>query len=213
MCYNYYGDNMERKTHVVCANLVSLSLIKPTNIQGLLIIMASATLGALLPDVDLKDSTSDKLFDRLMTALITIVIMSILINYFFNINIYTKIKEYSNIFNYLVGICLFIIMSYLGSKTSHRSFTHSILGLIIYTSILSYCFNNIVIKTYFISHLSHIILDLFNMKGVSLFYPFKFRFSLKLCESTGKINQLLFISFSILVVVELIMIYTRSYLQ
>ena len=197
---------MEKKTHVACGNLVSLSLLQPTSISSLLITIASSSLGSLLPDVDLKDSTTDKLFDRLMTSLITIIIMSIIINYFFNINLYKIIKGYNNIFNYIISITIFIIMSYLGSKTSHRSFTHSLLGLFIYTTIISYSFNNKIVTAYFISHLSHIILDLFNMKGISLFYPLKYRLSLKICESNGTINKLLFILFSILNIVALILI-------
>ena len=66
---------MEKKTHVMCANLVSICLMKPDNISDLLITCGCATLGGLVPDVDLKDSTSDKLFDRLMTSLITIVLL------------------------------------------------------------------------------------------------------------------------------------------
>ena len=200
---------MEKKTHIACANLLSLSLIRPTTIPSLLITIGVSSLGSILPDVDKKDSTSDKLFDRLMTSLITIIIMGIIINHFFNINIYKQIKEYNIIYNYILCISIFITMSYLGSKTSHRSFTHSILGLFIYSAILSYSFNNNIVTIYFISHLSHIILDLFNMKGITLFYPFKFRFSLKLCDSDGKINQLLFISCSILIIVGLIMIGTN----
>ena len=68
---------MEKKTHIACASLISLSLIKPSSIQELLITIGVSALGGVLPDVDLKDSTSDKLFDRLMTSLITIIIMSI----------------------------------------------------------------------------------------------------------------------------------------
>ena len=102
-----------------------------------MLILTLTHIGGLLPDVDLKDSTSDKLFDRLMTSLITIVIMSFFIKYFFNIDLYCKIKEH-NYINYLVSICLFIVMAYLGSKSSHRSFTHSILGLFVYSLILSY---------------------------------------------------------------------------
>lgn len=199
---------MEKKTHVACGNLISLYLIKPTTVSGILITIASSTLGSLLPDVDLKDSTTDKLFDRLMTSLITIVIMSILIKYFFNINLYQIIKSYNNLFNYIITICLFIIMSYLGSKTSHRSFTHSILGLFIYTAILSYSFKDNIVIPYFISHLSHMLLDLLNMKGIALFYPFKYRFSFKLCESSGTFNQLLFSLFSILIIIVLIIIGT-----
>ena len=71
-----------------------------------------------------------------------------------------------------------------------------LLGLFIYTVILSYNFKDNIVIPYFISHLSHILLDLLNMKGVALFYPFKFRFSLKLCESSGSFNQLLFGLFS-----------------
>ena len=200
---------MEKKTHVACGNLISLILIQPTTVSGLLVTLSSSTLGSLLPDVDLKDSTTDKLFDRLMTSLITIVIMGVLIKYFFNINLYKIIKSYNNIFNYAITICLFIIMSYLGSKTPHRSFTHSILGLFIYTAILSYSFKDNIVTPYFISHLSHIILDIFNKKGITLFYPFKFRFSLKLCDSDGTINKLLFTTFSILIVIGLIIIGTK----
>ena len=199
---------MEKKTHIACANLISLSLIRPTTIPSLLITVGVSSLGSILPDVDKKDSTSDKLFDRLMTSLITIIIMGVLIKYFFNINIYKQIKEYNNIYNYIICITIFIIMSYLGSKTSHRSFTHSILGLFIYTAILSYSFKDNIVKPYFISHLSHMLLDLLNMKGVALFYPFKFRFSLKLCESNGIFNQLLFSLFSILIIIVLIIIGT-----
>ena len=197
---------MEKKTHVACANLVSLSLIRPSSIGELLITIGVSTLGGLLPDVDLKDSTSDKLFDRLMTSLITIIIMSIIINHYFNINLYNIIKEYNNIYNYIVCICLFITMSYLGSKTSHRSFTHSLLGSFIYSAIISYSFNDKIVLIFFISYLSHIILDLLNKKGIELFYPLKIRLSLNLCEVKGTVNKILFIVSSILNIVVLILI-------
>lgn len=197
---------MEKKTHVMCANLVSLYIMKPSNIPELLITCGVASLGGLVPDVDLKDSTSDKLFDRLMTSLITIVVMSFLIKYFFDINLYCKIKERVDIFNYLISICLFIVVAYFGSKSSHRSFTHSILGLFIYSGILFFGFGFNVIIPYFTSHLSHIVLDLFNKKGVALFYPSKFRFCFELCDSNGKVNRFLFCLFSFLIIVYLVLI-------
>lgn len=196
---------MEKKTHVMCSNFISLCLMRPNSISDLLITCGVATIGGLLPDVDLKDSTSDKLFDRLMTSLVTIVLMSVFIKYFFDIDLYCKIKECSYI-NYLVSVCLFIVMAYLGSKSSHRSFTHSILGLFVYSAILSYGFGMNIVFPYFVSHLSHIVLDLFNMKGVTLFYPSKYRLCLNLCESNGKVNKFLFILFSLLIVLYLILI-------
>ena len=196
---------MEKKTHVMCSNFISLCLMRPNSISDLLITCGVATIGGLLPDVDLKDSTSDKLFDRLMTSLVTIVLMSVFIKYFFDIDLYCKIKECSYI-NYLVSVCLFIVMAYLGSKSSHRSFTHSILGLFVYSAILSYGFDMNIVFPYFVSHLSHIVLDLFNMKGVALFYPSKYRLCFGICDSNGKVNKFLFILFSLLIVLYLVLI-------
>ena len=196
---------MEKKTHVVCANMVALYIMRPDSISSLLVTSCFASLGGLLPDVDLKDSTSDKLFDRLMTSLITVFVMSFLLKYFFCFDVLECIKEFCDIFSYLIGICIFIFLGYFGSKFSHRSFTHSILGLFIYSGILFYGFGFGVIP-YFVSHLSHIILDLFNKKGVALFYPSKFRLCFELCDSNGKANKFLFCLFSILIVVYLILI-------
>ena len=197
---------MEKKTHIMCANAVSLGLVRPTTISGLLITVSFATLGALLPDVDLKDSVPDKIFDKLMASLITIVVMSFIIKFLFNIDLYCKIRECSDIFSYIISISIFIVMAYLGSKTSHRSFTHSILGCIIYTSILSYCFNKTAIFSFVFAYISHITLDLFNKKGIAILYPSKYRFAFKLCDSSGKVNKILFITFTILTVVILILL-------
>lgn len=197
---------MEKKTHVMCANLVSLCLMRPDSIFDLVVTCGVATMGGLVPDVDLKDSTSDKLFDRLMTSLITIVVMSFFIKYFFDIDLYCKIKECSDIFNYLISICLFIVIAYFGSKSSHRSFTHSILGLFIYSGILFYGFGFNVVIPYFVSHLSHIVLDLFNRKGVALFYPSKYRLCFGICDSNGKVNKFLFWLFSLLIVLVLVLL-------
>ena len=196
---------MEKKTHVMCANLVSLCIMRPDNIFDLVVTCGVSTLGGLVPDVDLKDSTSDKLFDRLMTSLITVVLMSFFIKYFFDIDLYCKIKECSYI-NYLISSCLFIVMAFLGSKSSHRSFTHSILGMFIYSGILSYGFGNNIVYPYFVSHLSHIVLDLFNKKGVALFYPSKYRLCFGICDSNGKVNKFLFWLFSFMIVFVLILI-------
>ena len=197
---------MEKKTHVVCANAIALGLIRPDNIPSLLITCGFASLGGLLPDVDLKDSTTDKLFDRLMTSLITVVVMYFLIKYFLGIDLYDEVKKIDIVFNYIISLVIFIIMGYLGSKFSHRSFTHSVLGCLVYTFILSYGFDYNVLIPFLCGFISHIVLDLFNRKGLALFYPCKSRFCFDLCDSDGKTNKLLFIIFSCLIVLILILI-------
>ena len=197
---------MEKKTHIACANALAICMVRPDDISSLLITCGFASLGGLLPDVDLKDSTTDKLFDRLMTSLITIFLMNFFLKYFFNINIYEKIKEFNIIYNYVISLFIFIVMGYLGSKFSHRSFTHSILGCFVYTFILSYGFDYNVLFPFLCGFISHIVLDLFNKKGIALFYPCKSRFCFNLCDANGKTNKLLFIVFSLLFVLFLILI-------
>lgn len=197
---------MEKKTHVACANMIAIGLIRPDNISSLLITCGFATLGGLLPDVDLKDSTTDKLFDRLMTSLITIIVMYFLIKYFLGIDLYDEVRKIDIVFNYIISACLLVVVGYLGSKTSHRSFTHSILGCFVYTFILSYGFGYNVLIPFLCGFISHIVLDLFNKKGVAFFYPCKYRFCFNLCESNGKTNKLLFIIFSFMVILFLVLI-------
>lgn len=195
---------MEKRTHIACANMLSLSIIRPQSINALLLTTSVATLAGILPDIDLKDSTSDKIFDRLMSVLITIIIMTLLLKAMTGLNIISELKKYNNILNYLITFSIFTLTAYLGSKTKHRSFTHSILAATIYGIILSYSVSNSILKTFIISYTSHILLDILNMKGVSLLYPIKKKYSIKLCESSGTFNNILLKIFSIIIIIELI---------
>lgn len=183
---------MEKKTHIVAANAVALLITKPDTISKLVLTVGSATIGSILSDVDLKDSVPDKLFDRLMVSLITIICFSLGLKYIFNIDIHNMIEKFNIYFSYFVSISIFIILAFLGSKTPHRSFTHSLFGCFLFTTILSYGFGLDVLIPFVVAYLSHILLDCFNMKGVSIFYPNKKKVCLKLCESSGKINDSIF---------------------
>lgn len=183
---------MEKKTHIVAANAVALAITKPDTMSKLMLTVGLATIGSILSDVDVKDSVPDKLFDRLMISLITIICFSLGLKYIFNIDIHNMIEKFNLYFSYFVSIAIFITLAFLGSKTPHRSFTHSLFGCFIFTAILSYGFGLDVLIPFSIAYLSHIILDCFNMKGVSILYPSKQKICFKLCESSGKINNFIF---------------------
>ena len=178
---------MEKKTHIVAANAVALAITKPDTVSKLVLTIGVATIGSILSDVDVKDSVPDKLFDRLMISLITIICFSLGLKY-----IFSMIEKFNLYFSYFVSISIFITLAFLGSKTPHRSFTHSLFGCFIFTAILSYGFGLDVLIPFVVAYLSHIILDLFNMKGVSILYPSKQKICFKLCESSGKVNNFIF---------------------
>ena len=96
-----------------------------------------------------------------------------------------------------------IFVCYYGYRQPHRSFLHSFLGLFILSFLCYFAFGNIVIP-FSIGLITHIILDLFNIKGLRLFYPLKNKYSLKLCVYNGKVNNILFYIFCLLITIELI---------
>ena len=183
---------MEKKTHLAFGNAVSLSVLRSTTITGLLITVGVSTLSSILPDVDLKNSDIDKLFDKLMIILCTFLITCCALDHIFNLGLIDIIKDFKSIPKYIVSIVVLIILSFMSSKTPHRSFTHSIIALIIFSSVVKFGFNNEVLFPFVIGYFSHIFLDIFNMSGISLLYPIRKRMRFNLCDSHGFANNLIF---------------------
>ena len=79
----------------------------------------------------------------------------------------------------------------------HRSFTHSLLFLLLNFMILDIIsVPTVFIVSYTVGILSHLILDMMTKTGVSLFYPLKKRMSLPIYFKTGGIvDYLLFFVF------------------
>lgn len=186
---------MEKKAHVAFGNAVALSVLRPTTIEGLLITVGVSTLSSVLPDVDLKNSDIDKIFDKLMIVVCTFFITCFGLDKIFNLGLVEIVKNYNALPKYLVSIVLFIVLSFVSSKTPHRSFTHSIMGVIIFSLIVKFGFDNNVLFPFIIGMISHVFLDIFNMTGLELFYPIQNRKCLKLIDANGFGNRLiLFIS-------------------
>jgi len=64
----------------------------------------------------------------------------------------------------------------------HRTITHSLL-MLFFTSFLINKINGDIAIIWFISFLSHLILDSFTKSGVKFFYPCKKSYGLKICKT------------------------------
>jgi inner membrane protein len=76
----------------------------------------------------------------------------------------------------------------------HRSFTHSLLFLVIISFLMDYFFQNDTIKMgLIIGMLSHYILDMGTKSGIQLFFPFTLRVRFPMTTRTGsKIENFIF---------------------
>lgn len=84
-----------------------------------------------------------------------------------------------------------VILLLLGFISHHRSFTHSFVGMASF-GIAMYFFCRPAAFPFALGYLSHIIADLFNKRGLQLFFPFRWRLCLKLCYSNKTVNRILF---------------------
>ncbi|GIM29602.1 hypothetical protein CPJCM30710_22680 [Clostridium polyendosporum] len=85
----------------------------------------------------------------------------------------------------------------------HRGFTHSLLCLFLASYGLWVADRNVAIA-FLLGYGSHLILDMFTMKGVKLFFPLKCSFCLKLCKTDGTFDRGLGIVSIVIICVRLI---------
>lgn len=73
----------------------------------------------------------------------------------------------------------------------HRTFTHSLLFLG-FTSLILYSINKEIGFIWFLSYMSHLILDSFTESGVMLFYPIRKKsYGFKVCQTGGVLNTII----------------------
>lgn len=158
---------MTGKTHTAIGMAIGFTLGFKKPIEAQLAIITASTLGALAPDLDHpKGELNQKLLlinnNFYKTAFYLIVGIIFLCIY---------IQNNSSLF-ILLGLFSFAL-----AISSHRSFTHSILGLILFSAIIRLILMEYglspIYKGFIMGYASHLLADSFTAKGIKLFYPIK----------------------------------------
>lgn len=196
---------MECKTHIVCANALALAFVRPDSPTSLLLTLAAATIGGTISDIDVSDKEHNGyVFTYGIIAIVSVILLS-LSEIIFHIGFNDWIIENSSYPRINICLLLTIGLCYFGYLNPHRSFLHSFLGVGLLILLCYIAFGNVVIP-FTIGIISHIVLDLFNKKGLWLLYPSKKRFSFKLCIYNGEVNFYLFNIFSVIFIIELMLL-------
>ena len=197
---------MTGKTHMaVGLAATSLLLQHPENRIEFGIFLGFGIIGALMPDVDQKQSTLGHFINVVMISLLAALVALKLIgflpqyttfiqnNSFLNVvfqAITENISDLSNIFT-IIGCLIVIVNVIVARKTGHRHFAHSFLGLILFSVGIFMLFGIEILKPFFIGYISHMIIDLLNHKGERLFFPSKFGVCFKLVRTGGRVDHAL----------------------
>lgn len=185
------------KTHAAAGVATALLFTNPTNIAGVGLSIAFGCIGGLLPDVDSKNSIANQKLNTVIkvTALVSVAVTMFL--FFTRGNggdLPFSAKDRSPLLVRVIAFICLICVLFVGSKTPHRSFTHS-LEFLILTTLCVYFIYHAATFPFAIGVLSHIALDLLNKKKLSLVWCLRIRAGFSLVPANGQANSFCYFSF------------------
>lgn len=190
---------MTGKTHTAIGLAIGLAITFKEPIETQFAVTAATTLGALIPDLDHPKGELNQMLLLINNNIYKITFYSIIGAIF----IYIYVKNSSPLFILLGLYCFALAIS------NHRSFTHSLLGLIFFSAIVKLALieygTSPIYKGLILGYISHLLADFFTTKGIKLFFPFKANISFPLTIKTDSFGEkfvfFVFISFCIVVLV------------
>lgn len=181
---------MTGKTHMVSGIAASFALALPGTPKAMLICLGAAAVGGVISDIDVSTSDARRNFNKLLWVTAFILVLAGFLEYYFQFGIFNMARQHGYLFTF-IGFLLFFIVCIYGKEQPHRSFMHSILGLVLLTCSIYMVFPPASFP-FAIAMASHILLDLLNKRRVKLFYPFRKGIALFVCKSDGIVNTVLF---------------------
>lgn len=178
---------MTGKTHIATGIAAALTISYGQPLENQAVIVLVSAISSLIPDLD---HPKGKINQKILLVK----------NNFYRVSFYVSVGIVFTYLYYLskLKFLLFLgIGSFLVGISSHRGFTHSIVGFLASTTIVSlgkldYGLDS-VYSGFIIGYFLHIVADLFTSKGVKLFYPLNNKISFPITIKTNsKFEKILF---------------------
>ncbi len=173
---------MMGKTHFTVGLATSLAVLQPKSISECLVAIVAGALGGVTADNDTLHG-SGVLAGHLLSLKTTL--LALVIDYFFALGICSSIME--NQMTALIGLISFLIFWIIGYCSNHRTFTHSFLGMILYSLSIGLVYKPLALG-FMAAYLSHLFLDLLNKKKLPLLFPLKVGVCMGLFHSNRTAN-------------------------
>lgn len=154
--------------------------------------------GSLIVDIDCKKSKGSKLLKELFASAIIITLLGVFLHSKSNVNILIYITGNKSLLQMVPAVLLLTTMIIIGKFSSHRSFTHSIIGIMGFTAPI-YMLVGTLYSWFLIGFMTHIFADILTKEKVRILYPVdskgKYGICLNICNSNGIVDKSLFFVF------------------
>lgn len=194
---------MQGKTHIAGAVALTTLITQPKSVGGLLLCVGVSAVGGAICDIDVDGSIGSKKLKQISGFGVVVVLLVAVALLTGRAEFSKVIARDNSIVRTCFGIAMAFVVCWFGRKQPHRTFMHSILGVVL-MSLASYLVFTEVWQYMAIGMVSHIALDLLNKKRIRLLYPLKKpKFALGFCTADSAVNTVLFYVFSVMCVLEL----------
>lgn len=180
---------MKKATHMAVGAAAALAAVQPQTALGCAVALAAGTLGAAVSDVDLLwKKSAREVFHRVLGTALALVCL-VALDALAQADVTTQLAALVGK-DWGWGLAMLIFLCVCGFFSEHRSFTHSLVGMTLFT-----VSTHLLAPGHALGFLagfgSHLLLDLLNRKPLRLLFPFRKGFSLRLCSADGLVNSLL----------------------
>ena len=177
------------KTHVPVGITTALIATRPTTVSGVIGAVAGGAIGGWICDIDVRDSSKNEGGVVGFIFMVIDVGAALAVDYILGNGICDYMLHSFNLLNIIAAV-LFVAGCFYGIATCHRTFMHSIVALVLF-SVLTYFICEPLCIPFAAGYISHIVLDLFNRRGMQLFFPLKARVSFDVCDSDADANRII----------------------
>ena len=161
---------MTGKTHLAVGTAAALCVTQPPHLRDWVLCIGAAVVGSVISDVDVSTSDSREALNKITAVSCLAFVVVVILECIFHLGILKNFNRESSLFRFIIGFAVMLIVCTFGKNQPHRSFMHSILGLLIFSGIVAFMYPEV--ELYFaIAMLSHILIDLLNKRKVRLLYP------------------------------------------
>jgi len=175
---------MTGKTHISIGLAASATFLSISNTTPEVIAagLALGTIGALMPDIDIEQSKISYLGRKLLIDAILLFVVGSFVMFKLNIPLDKFRFNYSISTTVIYGLTEIAGCIVFSKFTKHRSFAHSILGLILFSIGFYLLLGNMAL--YFaIGFISHMAADTLTNSGIEILYPLHKKIALRLIHT------------------------------